>query len=233
MKSLFKTRIFLLNSLLILQVPVYAMQGSIIESTKKVALSFAKEAQACGGIIGGSIAAACVYGVLNDQVTARICPEYFSEGFHKRMRDQWHGPILGKVKSILENTQSPTVVASIWGVLASWGVGLALGVPATIAARIGTAPQLGVKDLVKPLAATLGVTAAGAAIAGTYGRFVAAKDPQIRNDFRRYAAGLTPEHALTGFITDAYAHNAAYGVGALAGLGLTGYIAYKRLQPQH
>jgi hypothetical protein len=213
---------------LVVTASVSAMQPTV-EVAKRFIKTVARETGAAGGIIGGAVVTACLYGIANDQVTARICPEYFSEGFHKKMRDSWHGPILGAAKAILEKTKSPTVVATIWGPLATWWVGLGLGIPAVLAARLGPAQQLGVQDLVRPLAATAGITGAGALMAGAYGYLCAAADPAVRNSIK-WAAGNTPANALTGFITCAYAHNAAYSVGALAGLGLTGYIVNKRLQ---
>ena len=46
------------------------------------------------GIIGLAICAAVVYGVLHDQVTARICIEYFTIG-HPRLIDSDSPTVLG------------------------------------------------------------------------------------------------------------------------------------------
>jgi hypothetical protein len=54
------------------------------------------------------ILAAVVYGILHDQVTARVCVEYFTVG---------HPPIF--------HTESPTLLAIVWGFVATWWVGLA------------------------------------------------------------------------------------------------------------
>lgn len=205
--------------------------GVVFVSFIKPMENVGKEIIVAGSIVGTSIAAASLYGILNDQVTARICPEYFTEGFHKDMMRRWNGPILGRAKKVLDNTKSPTVIGLIWGPIATWWVGAALGVPAMLAARIGSHNQLNTADLIKPLAVTLAVTGAGAAFAGTVGYFKA-KDAKFRNQFAnnyfRAVSGV-PENAMHGFITDAYAHQAAYGVGALSGLGLIGYIIHKRV----
>lgn len=55
---------------------------------------------------------AVLYGAVRDQVTARICLEYFTV---------MHPPLV--------ESQSPTVVALAWGVVATWWMGLLLGLP--------------------------------------------------------------------------------------------------------
>src|SRR3954451_19765307 len=54
-----------------------------------------------------SILAAVLYGIVHDQVTARICVEYFTIG---------HPPVF--------DTESPTLLGLGWGVIATWWVGL-------------------------------------------------------------------------------------------------------------
>lgn len=189
-----------------------------------------KEVVAFGSIVGASIVAASTYGVMHDQITARICPEYFTQGFHKYSIAYWYGPIFGRAKKVLENTKSPTVIGLVWGPIATWWVGTMMGVPAALAARIGSHNQLNVQDLAKPLAVTLVLTGAGAVIGGARG-YYKARDPEFRkqffNDHWRAMDGV-PQDGIHGFITDAYAHLVAYNVGAASGLGLIGYIIYKR-----
>src|SRR5688500_9214653 len=60
--------------------------------------------------VGLSLLAAIGYGVAHDQVTARICVEYFTLG---------HPPLFPP--------DSPTFPALGWGVAATWWVGLPLG----------------------------------------------------------------------------------------------------------
>ena len=67
-----------------------------------------------------AIVSAVVYGVVHDQVTARVCIEYFTIG---------HPPIFP--------TESPTLLGLGWGVVATWWAGLLLGVPLALAARPG------------------------------------------------------------------------------------------------
>jgi len=67
-----------------------------------------------------SIAAAICYGILHDQVTARICVEYFTV---------FHPPVFP--------TDDPTLLALGWGVIATWWLGAFLGVVLAISARTG------------------------------------------------------------------------------------------------
>jgi hypothetical protein len=77
--------------------------GSVVPSLKIVALC---------------TASAVLYGICHDQVTARVCVEYFTVG---------HAPIF--------HTESPTLLAFWFGTMATWWVGLILGVLAALAAR--------------------------------------------------------------------------------------------------
>src|SRR3954463_16695995 len=81
-----------------------------------------------------SIAAAVAYGILHDQVTARVCVEYFTIG---------HPPVFP--------TESPTRLGIGWGIIATWWVGLLLGIPLAVAARAGRRPWRGVRSLVRPV----------------------------------------------------------------------------------
>ncbi len=98
------------------------------------------------------ISSAICYGVLHDQVTARICVEYFTLG---------HPPLL--------DTDDPTVRGFAWAVVARWWVGLLLGVPLAIAARAGRRPKLDVRNLIQPILVLLIVTAFCAALMGNLG----------------------------------------------------------------
>ena len=98
--------------------------------------------------------AAMGYGVLHDQITARICLEYFTVA---------HPPLF--------HTASPTRLAVYWGMAATAGIGLAWGtVLALVSQSAGLPPipagRLGREILV--LSAVMGVCALGAGVAGFY-----------------------------------------------------------------
>jgi len=61
-------------------------------------------------IVGLCIAAAIGYGIGHDQITARVCVEYFTIG---------HPPIF--------STDSPRLLGLGWGIMATGWVGLVLG----------------------------------------------------------------------------------------------------------
>ena len=71
-------------------------------------------------IVALCIGSAVAYGILHDQVTARVCVEYFTIG---------HPPVFSAV--------SPTMLGIGWGIIATWWVGLLLGIPLAVAARAG------------------------------------------------------------------------------------------------
>jgi hypothetical protein len=107
-------------------------------------------------IIALSVLAAITYGVLHDQITARICVEYFTIG---------HAPIFG--------TEDPTLLGLGWGVLATWWVGVLLGAPLAAVARIGSSPKRTAISLARPMAVFMLVSAICALVAGTVGFFLA------------------------------------------------------------
>jgi len=102
--------------------------------------------------------AAICYGIVHDQVTARVCLEYFTIG---------HPPLF--------STTSPTLLALGWGVVATWCFGLPLGLLLAVAARGGQRPPLSAADLRKPIAVLLAVMAASAVLAGIVGGSLAAR----------------------------------------------------------
>ncbi len=186
----------------------------------------AHEAAEVGKIAVASVAAACLYGIINDQITARICPEYFTKGFHRamvqRMSEGW-------LKSTLSTTKSPTILGLVWGTIATWWMGAALSVPITLAARVpfGKTPKLTMKDLIKPTAYAFGCMGITALAAGIIGYNKACTDPNFRNLFRHAANGVS-EEALPSFIADACAHRSGYASGIVAGLALCGWIVHER-----
>ena len=98
------------------------------------------------------IGSAIVYGILHDQVTARVCVEYFTIG---------HTPIFP--------TESPTLLALQFGVFGTWRMGLILGILAALASRFGSRPTLDAARLLRPIACLLIVMAIASLLAGITG----------------------------------------------------------------
>ncbi len=204
-------------------------QGFIPNAFKQL-LTESKEVST---IIIGSILAAITYGIINDQITARICLEYFSKGFHKDMMMSWRDPIFKKLRNILMNSSSPTTYAFIWGTIATWWVGAIGGIPLAIIARLGSpwVPGVDSKELVKPLKIALPSIAAGTFLTGLYTYLKYKNNTSLINNYRNMyymAMSGVSESNLLGFIVDSNIHFAAYAGGGLAGLALIGYTAYKR-----
>jgi hypothetical protein len=140
-------------------------------------------------IIGMCILAAIVYGIVHDQITARICVEYFTIGHP----DVFH-------------TDDPTTLGFGWGVLATWWVGLILGILLACAARSGT-PKRSIASLIGPVAILMAATGLCALVAGWCGWSLAnAGYVGLFGPLRR----RIPEGRHPAFIADMWAHNASY-----------------------
>jgi hypothetical protein len=141
---------------------------------------------------------AALYGILHDQVTARVCVEYFTIG---------HSPIF--------QTESPTLLALGWGVIATWRAGLAIGWIAACLARLGTWPKVGARDLVRPLLVLSVVVGVASFCAGVAG-YLAANAGWTTLPTGWFDAVPKRRHAV--FIADLWAHRTAYLIGLLGGV---------------
>jgi len=143
------------------------------------------------------VLAAVAYGIAHDQVTARVCVEYFTVG---------HPPVF--------ETDDPTLLGLGWGVIATWWVGLLLGIPLAIVARAGSRPRRTVGSLVRPVAWLMVVTAACALVAGFIGWLLARSGVVFL--VGPIANELPPERH-TPFLADLWARSASYLVGFAGG----------------
>ena len=150
------------------------------------------------GIVALCIVSAVIYGILHDQITARICVEYFTIG---------HPPVFP--------TESPTLLGIGWGVIATWWVGLLLGVPLAIAARAGSRPRRNVPSLTRPIICLLIVMATCAALAGLLG-YALGRSGLVY--LLEPLASRVPRHRHDRFLADAWAHSVSYLVGFLGGI---------------
>lgn len=161
-------------------------------------------------IVGHAVLAAVVYGVLHDQVTIRICPEYFTVAHPTIVR-----------------TGSLTLLALFWGVFATWWVGLPLGVLLGVAARAGRRwSKFSPSELVSRIGVLLGVIGALAVIAG-----VAAYMVGLGGEFRRHAPDLASridEAKHDRFMAAWVMHVTSYFAGAAGGVGLALVVLIER-----
>ena len=149
-------------------------------------------------IVALCVASAVVYGVLHDQVTARVCVEYFTI---------CHPPVFP--------TDSPTLLGLGWGLIATWWVGLLLGIPLAFAARAGTRPRRDVRSLVRPILILLIVMGLCALLAGIVGHALGRAGAVFLLD---PLATLVPRDRHARFLADLWAHSTSYFVGFVGGL---------------
>ncbi len=140
-------------------------------------------------VVLGVVAAVC-YGVLHDQVTARVCVEYFTIG---------HPPIFG--------TDSRTLLAIGWGVLGTWRLGVMLGLVTAAFARLGSRPGISARQLIGPVAVLIGCVALLSLVFGIAG-FLALSRGLTSLD-ATLASGV-PESVHPRFAADLWSHRAAY-----------------------
>jgi hypothetical protein len=163
-------------------------------------------------IVSLCVLAAIAYGIVHDNVTARICVEYFTV-FHPPV--PWVG-------------SEPTALALYWGSVASWWMGLGLGVPLAVFARWGRPPHVTAADLIRPLSRLLVIMAVGSAIAGGIGYLLASNG--VLTPARPWVDRIDPAtHTL--FLLDLWAHNAAYTIGFVGGIILWGWCVRFRQRP--
>jgi hypothetical protein len=146
-------------------------------------------------IIGLCILAAIAYGIVHDQVTVRVCVEYFTIG-HPR----------------IFATQSPTLLGIGWGIVATWWVGLLLGAPLAFAALRGPSSKRFARSLWRPISVLLGFMGAVAIVAGLVG-FSLAHTGSVA--LVGPLASSVPADRHAWFIADLWAHSASY---------LTGFV---------
>jgi hypothetical protein len=145
-----------------------------------------------------SMFAAIGYGIIHDQITARICVEYFSVG---------HPPIFP--------TEDPTLLGLGWGIVATWWVGLILGFGLALAARAGSRPPRPVRSLIRPILSLLMVAGLSAATMGVVGYWLA-ESGSI--SLLEPMSSRVPRDKHSRFLACLWAHNASYGMGFFGGL---------------
>lgn len=165
-------------------------------------------------IVGLAVAAAVVYGVLHDQVTARVCVEYFTVA-HPRIID----------------SDDPTLVGLVWGVVATWWAGLMLGVPLAMTARLGRRPKRSGRSLIRPVVLLLVAMAVFAVAAGVVGFTLARSGNVMLPDELKQQV---PADKWPAMQACALAHNASYNVAFVGGGMLIAWVwvSRKRLHPK-
>lgn len=161
-----------------------------------------------GKIVGLAIAASVGYGLIHDQITVRLSPAYFTE---------W------QVHADFFQHPNLTVVALFWGVVATWWVGLILGILLSCASVLGKGSHWIWRDLVRPLLFVMGVTGALAALGYVISR---AAGFQVSPNTVGFWIEDPEEYAR--FSSVWVAHTLSYLGAGIGGFGLCVHILRKR-----
>ncbi len=186
-----------------------------LRTRRATVLDALRDFGAMAAIVLLCVGAAVLYGVCHDQVTARVCIEYFSV-YHST-----------DVLPPSMDPRSPTQQGFFWGVFATWWMGLFIGVPLSIIARVGTAKPLAARDLLRPVGVLMATMATFALVAGLLGYFLSPDGSATVHSFPSIAREIPP-FRLRGFMADYFAHNASYLVGAAGGFVLIIHTAFVR-----
>lgn len=156
--------------------------------------------------------AAMSYGVIHDQITAHLCVEYFTIA---------HPEIFP--------TEAPFLLAWGWGIIATWWVGLTLGVCLAATARMGQANKLRLSELQRPILLVMVWSALAAFLAGACGAILVATGvTEVPWGWEAFI----PTDRHVAFSAVAWAHAASYAAGALGGLLVIGHTLWRRKYQQ-
>jgi hypothetical protein len=153
--------------------------------------------------IGIAVAAAAMYGIVNDQITATISPEYYSVYKHQQF-----APALKQIGL----TDAPTRVQALAvGVMATWWFGLFLGIMLGISSVVGRNAPLSTRRYVGAVMWVMSVTLGFSAL---FGVVAYAAEPLVRPtpDNWPFLEGITNTGRAFAVC---WWHNGAY-LGALA-----------------
>jgi hypothetical protein len=201
-----------------------------MDSGKTILYSMMQETGHAAAITAGSVGAAVLYGILNDQVTIRVCKEYFTHGFHKLMLDDYPDNFL---KRHFLQSNSATKLAIGWGIFGTYDLGkyLATGMLAATRIPLGSIPRLSIKDLILPTTIAFSGVGLACLAKGLYGYRKAAKmtEEELNNAINCPDLKNSSPATKRKFIANAYAHDAAFSAGACAGAAMIIYAIAKRI----
>ena len=156
--------------------------------------------------------AAIGYGIVHDQITARLCVEYFTVA---------HPPLF--------HTSSPTILGFCWGIFATIGIGAVLGTLLAAVSQSEESAGYPISSLVRAIFILLGAMAYAAALAGFVGFELSRKSIiAIPQSFR----DMIPAGHWDWFMAVWFAHCASYFVGMVGGALLVLRIWKERGRPR-
>ncbi len=154
-------------------------------------------------VVALCVLGAVSYGLVHDQITARVCQEYFTLGHNT--------PRLVP--------RSPTALGLYWGVVATWWMGALVGVPLAAAMQLGKLPRLGGRWLTPRLLRLL-LVMLGVALAGLILTLFAELAGVLPAAWKVAVPGGVPKEKLGRFVAALISHNLSYGLGFLGGVKL-------------
>jgi hypothetical protein len=153
---------------------------------------------------------AILYGIVHDLITAHICVEYFTIGHPK----------------IIEST-SPVTLALLWGIIATWWVGLPLGIVLALVTQFGSRTVAPVNTVLKYsvylilcMFLTAGIFGLIAGIAATKGNLFLTGEMEQ----------MVPKNQHIRFLAVAWTHGASYLAGITGTIVLSRVLYMKRKQ---
>ncbi len=148
------------------------------------------------------------YAILQDQVSARLCPEYFTV---------LHNPIPG--------VTDPTLLGVCWGFIGGWWGGVVLGYAVGLVATLGPRPQLTPRELVRPMGFLVGAVAVVTALTGlSVWRHAEMMGVMLDPG----TAEFVPLKRHKALLTVACYHLVAYASAAIGGVVLCVWVAVER-----
>ncbi len=147
-----------------------------------------------------AVAMAVAFGILHNIVTVQISPANFTVG-HARVAP----------------TDSPLLLAIVWGIVTPFVAGLIVGVPLSLVATVGSKPQLSAAQLVLPIAALCMTMAVGSVFGGAVGYARARGGLQ---DIPESLARRVPSNELVRFASVRTAHTWTHRAGLAGGVVL-------------
>ena len=159
-----------------------------------------------------STVAAMGYGVVHDQITARLCVEYFTIA---------HPPLF--------HTTSPTLLGICWGIAATFGVGIVLGVVLGLVSQSEGPPSTPIPRLVRLIVCLLAIMAICASLAGLLGVELSRRSIV---GFPAFLPATIPDSQHDRFMAVWFAHGASYLVGITGGVLVIVRIWRERGRPR-
>lgn len=151
-----------------------------------------------------------LFGVLHNQISARVSLEYFTIGH----------------RALIHST-SPTLMGIAWGVNSTWWVGLILGVMLASCGRIGHRNRRSPASLVKPLAILFAVCGTASIVMGVTG-YELVKTGEL--PFLRGMADVISPPRQARYMAALWMHIASYTAAAMGGLILAVRVAFQRTE---